>query len=105
MVGGGGTNHLMDGVWGKKGNKPLCGEVSGYMWDRETFDRVTKEGNACTACLRTIERNKAISMIYRLYLQIQSMRNTFNMAEVHFPILEETKELLKEIGGNPDGVL
>ena len=101
----GGPNHLMVGVWGKKGNHPLCGETSGYMWDQETFQRRVEEGNACTACLRTIERDKAISMIQRLYLQIQSMRNTFAMAAAHFRILEETKELLKEIGGDPDGVL
>lgn len=65
-----GVNHLRRGDWGDKNAHPYCaqGQV-GYMWPRETFDRMVEQGNACLACVRTLERDGLQAKLDALMLE------------------------------------
>ena len=56
-----GTNHL------KAHGKPLCGDGYGYMWEEDTFRGMVKDGRACIACIRTLERNALARALGRLH--------------------------------------
>lgn len=80
MGGTSGANHLKVQV-GTYRNKPkfapLCHpEERGYMWDRTVFDRMVKDGSmtACTACIRTLERDEALLALIDANAELNELR-------------------------------
>jgi hypothetical protein len=68
MGGVSGSNHLQVQVGTYRNKpvfKPLCHpDELGYMWSREVFDRLVASTDGllpCTACIRTLERDKAMA--------------------------------------------
>ena len=94
----GGPNHLMVGSFGHKGNRPLCGEASGYMWERDVFERRVAEGNACTACMRALERDDAIKCLKEMKKHVKELCDTYNnpYPDASFERCDKLLEQLKD---------
>lgn len=63
-----GVNHLRQCDGGSY--RPYCGhDQLGYLWDAESFERLSQQGKACLACRRTLERDYLAAQLAELRQQ------------------------------------